>query len=427
MNTTALTWLEHEARALLTRLERVRSFTLQETMVPAAMPSAPALQAIEDYLAAGRRRLHHLVGSYIDWLHQHPNVAPSRAQRRFTFLRLRFNAVLTQFDIFAQAITQRSEHGTGVWLSGLDAVATDALSQPGTHYRAPPLICYLDRGHGAAIRRARTRLPGGGENPVAVIRVPRERMVGSGIASSLIHEVGHQGASLLELIPSLRPLLHGFQTSDQNALAWRCWDRWISEIIADLWSVGTLGITSTQGLIGVMSLPPVFVFRFTLEDPHPFPWIRVKLSLHMGRALYPDPQWSALEELWEALYPRTDLNPDMQHLLERLEAGIPSFVNLLVHHRPPSLNGRSLREVFAQPERSPKSLRALYQAVFEHHANPYEYPPALMFAAVGQARADNRISPEAESTLLGQMLTEWALRGRLNRGSHPSRPFALTR
>ena len=60
-------------------------------------------------------------------------------------------------------------------------------------------MCYLDRGHGAAIRRARARLPGGGMSPVAIIRVPRERMVGAGIASSLVHEVGHQAAALLDL------------------------------------------------------------------------------------------------------------------------------------------------------------------------------------------------------------------------------------
>ena len=99
--------------------------------------------------------------------------------------------MLTQFDIFADVLSQRSEHDTGVWLSGLDVVAADALALP-DYYEAPPVICYLDRGHGAAIRRARTRLPGGSENPVAVVRVPRERMVGSGIASSLVHEVGHQ-------------------------------------------------------------------------------------------------------------------------------------------------------------------------------------------------------------------------------------------
>jgi len=34
----------------------------------------------------------------------------------------------------------------------------NALALPG-FYEAPPVICYLDRGAGAAIRRARTRLP----------------------------------------------------------------------------------------------------------------------------------------------------------------------------------------------------------------------------------------------------------------------------
>ena len=38
-----------------------------------------------------------------------------------------------------------------------------------------------------------------------MIRIPRERMIGYGIASSLVHEVGHQGAALLGLVESLRP------------------------------------------------------------------------------------------------------------------------------------------------------------------------------------------------------------------------------
>ena len=42
-------------------------------------------------------------------------------------LRLRFNAVLTQFDLFDSVITQRSENQTGVWLSGLDVASADAL------------------------------------------------------------------------------------------------------------------------------------------------------------------------------------------------------------------------------------------------------------------------------------------------------------
>ena len=103
---------------------------------------------------------------------------------------MRFNVTLAQLDIFAAVLTQRSEQETGIWLAGLDIVASRRPVAAGNYYKMPGMICYLDRSHGAAIRRARTRLPGGGDNPVAIIRMPRERMIGSGIASSLIHEVG---------------------------------------------------------------------------------------------------------------------------------------------------------------------------------------------------------------------------------------------
>jgi hypothetical protein len=96
-------------------------------MVPAAAISLPAQAAIEDYLATGRRELREQVHAFLDWLHSPAGerTTPAEAQRRFTLLRLRFNAVLSQFDIFADVLTQRSEHDTGVWLSGLDVVAAD--------------------------------------------------------------------------------------------------------------------------------------------------------------------------------------------------------------------------------------------------------------------------------------------------------------
>src|SRR5262245_48968165 len=220
---TAAFWLlEQEARALLTRLARVQPFALQMPMVPAAAVPPAAQTAIEQYLARGRRELRGLVVGFLRWLRGPAGRAatPAEAQRRFTYLRLRFQAVLTQFDIFADALGQRSEHETGVRLSGLDVAATDALTLPGAYYEAPPVICYLDRGHGAAIRRARTRLPGGGDNPVAIIRIPRERMVGAGIASSLVHEVGHQASALLDLTNTARAALQHEQLragEDANA------------------------------------------------------------------------------------------------------------------------------------------------------------------------------------------------------------------
>src|SRR5215510_715578 len=235
------TWmLEQEARALLTRLDRVKPFALQETMLPAAALSPAAQTGIEQYLMRGRRDLRGRIHRYIRWL-QGPGAAapPEELQRRFTFLRLQFNLALSQLDLFSDAITQRSESETGLWLSGLDVAAQDALDLPGGYFRAPPVVCYLHRGLGGAIRRARTRLPGGGENPVSIIRIPRERMIGYGIASSLVHETGHQAAALLGLIESLRPEIQRARrgTSGPERVAWRLFERWISEVAADVYSI----------------------------------------------------------------------------------------------------------------------------------------------------------------------------------------------
>jgi hypothetical protein len=414
---TDASWmLEQESRALLTRLARVKPFVLQESMLPAAGLLPASQTAIENFLISGRRDLRALVLGFLGWLRSPQSAASDAegAQRRFAMLRLRFNAVLTQFDLFNDVITQRSENETGVWLSGLDVVSAEALQLGEPYYEAPPVICYLDRGVGAAIRRARTRMPGGGDSPAAIIKVPRERMVGSGIASSLIHEVGHQAAALLELVESLRPVLRGLQlASPRECLVWQFWERWISEIVADFWSVARVGVTSTLGLIGVVSLPRAFVFRINVDDPHPSPWIRVKLSAAIGQALYPDPQWERLTQLWEAYYPLTGLHPDTQQTFAMLERTMPGLVAVLVNHRPRALRGKSLTEALEVRGRQPTVLRAVLARWRTAPQEMYEARPTVAFAVIGQGRADGKISPEEESAVLGKLLAHWALQSTL--------------
>jgi hypothetical protein len=405
--------LAQEARALLTRLARVKPFALIEPMLPAATLQPAAQAATERYLLTGRRELRALVIAFLAWLRgaRARRDSAAEAQRRFTLLRLKFNAVLTQFDLFNDVISQRSEHDTGVWLRGLDEVASDALALPGA-FALPPLMCYLDRGAGAAIRRARTRLPGGGESPVAIIRVPRERMVGSGIASSLVHEVGHQAAALLDLTNSLRPLLQGMQRN--GGMAWRLFERWIGEILSDFWSCARLGIAATLGLMSVVGLPQPFMFRLNLDDPHPVPWIRVRLSCAMGMAMYPHPQWQRLAALWAAYYPLDGLDAQRRRLFAELLAATPGFVGLLVNHRPPALRGRSLQEALGVAQRQPARLDALFGQWQRQPAAMYRAAPSLVFAVLGQARANARLSPEEESHLVARLLTHWALRSALN-------------
>ncbi len=251
--------LQQEARALLTRLDVVKPFVLQNTMVPAAALMPAAQVAIDRYLMQGRRQLRAEILAFLRWLTgPGRTAAPDEMQRQFVILKLRFNTALSQLDLFAEAIGQRSEHQTGVWLAGLDIAAQDALVLRDRYYDVPPIVCHLHRGIGGAIRRARTRLPGGGDSPVSIIKIPRERMIGHGIGSSLVHETGHQGAELLDLVESLRTSMqqarHRLPAS--RRASWRLFERWISEVIADVWAIGKIGISSTLGLIGIVSLPP---------------------------------------------------------------------------------------------------------------------------------------------------------------------------
>ena len=319
--------LEQEARALLTRLASVKPFVLQETCVAAAALSPEALSGIEQHLIAGRRDVHAAARAFIRWIRgAGAHASAAEQQRQFWLLRLRFQNALSQFDLFSEVITQRSETDDGVLLSGLDVAAAEALLLPGRPFDGPPVVCSLHRGLGGAIRRARTRLPGGGDNPVALIRIPRERMIGYGIASSLVHEVGHQGAALLGLVESLRAKLRLHSAGGAGCgRAWALWDRWISEIVADYWSISKIGIGSTLGLIGLVSLPRGFVFRPPDEDPHPMPWLRVLLSCAIGDRLYPDPQWDQLAATWRAMYPLAGVRPEIAQIIAELQTTMPDL------------------------------------------------------------------------------------------------------
>jgi hypothetical protein len=414
--TTLQTWmLEREARALLTRLRRVQPFALQETMVPAAALSPAAQDGIDRYLIAGRRDLEQAVVRYVRWLRGvGSGCDPVEQQRRLTILRVRFNLALSQLDLFSDAVTQRSEHSVGVWLAGLDVAAEDALDVAGAHLISPPIVCYVHRGLGGAIRRAHTRLPGGGRNPVAMIRIPRERMIGFGISSTLFHETGHQAAALLGLVESLRlEILRHPTEPGRSERPWQLFARWTSEIVADVWSIGRVGVASTMGLISLVSLPRPFVFKIGIDDPHPFGWIRVKLSCAFGAALYPNPQWQQLASVWESFYPVRDLPVEQRRLIGSLQAAIPEFVRLVLGHRPATLRGSTLGEVVHSGDRHPAQLLQLFR---QHGREPtalFRVAPTVAFAVVGQARAAGLLGPETEDVLLDKLITHWALQSTL--------------
>jgi hypothetical protein len=135
----ALRLLEQEVLGIRARLDAQLPYALQMPMVPAANVSDEAMGAIERHMQAARQQLRKRIAQFLRQLRTlaatPANVA--RAQRRHALLKLYFQAALTHFEIFAEVLTQRSQHGTGIWLAGLDVAAQDGLRQPGVPV-APP-------------------------------------------------------------------------------------------------------------------------------------------------------------------------------------------------------------------------------------------------------------------------------------------------
>jgi hypothetical protein len=403
-------YLTNEAQSLLARLVQIKPFSMTMPMVKGASVSDKALKDIIRLLEKGKEELRNNVYKFIEDIRatkQHGDNI-NKLQARYTILKLRFNSILDQLDIFADVLSQRAEHDVGVWTSGLDVLAEDGISTLKKLTELPSFVVYLDRGHGAAIRRARTRLPGGDMNPVGVIQIPRERMVGSGIASSLIHEVGHQAASLMDLVPTLKKRLAAVQQQRKDTVAWRYFERWISEIIADVWATGHLGVTATLGLMSVVTLPSYFQFRIDLKDPHPPPYVRVLLSCAFGKRLFPHPQWDKLCGLWKTFYPVHELKRELVMVLNDIEKETPAFVDLVIHHATKEMQGRRLIDLFPARERQPAQLKELYQLWKAKKLSLYTLPPALVFAVLGQAKSDLLIDAGEENRVLTKVLRYWA-------------------
>jgi hypothetical protein len=407
------THLINEAFSLLSRLSQVQPFELTMPMVTAANISPKAMQSITLLINKSHKELNDKVKNYINWLKGklNGNFNPEEAQKQFTLLKLRYNSILDELDIFADVLCQRAEHGVGVWVSGLDRLAEDGIKVCEKYSDLPQMIVFLERGHGAAIRRAKTRFPGGDENPVGVIQIPRERMVGDGIAASLIHEVGHQAAALLDLVAPLKAELKNMQTVDAvNKDAWNLYERWISEILSDFWSMAHLGIAATLGLFGVVSLPSYFQFRIDADDPHPAPYIRALISCMMGVRIFPHPQWQKYINMWDAFYPQDKLEKDKVDLINKLKSTMGKAVEIILNHKPKSLKGLRLIDIFPVNQRQPSELQKYFEKWKENPGLINAMSPTLVFAMIGQAKADNKISAELESRILSKQLIRWAFR-----------------
>jgi len=123
--------------------------------------------------------------------------------------------------------------------------------------------------------------------------------------------------------------------------------------------------------------------------------------------------FSELSASFNTLYPPVRLAPASSALLQTLLDSMPEFVRLMLNHRPASLKGRSLVEVFRMADRDPDALLLQHEAWRRRPSRMFNARPNLVFAVFGRARSAGRMTPEEESRLLRRLISHWALHGTL--------------
>lgn len=414
----AVRWLAQESEALDSRLALVPRFAATIPMVHESAPSDRAVHLADTIVERSRRVLHREVRALTRSL---PRRAPTklelaRSQAHYQALRGRFDALQTTVDIFADALTQRAQHKIGPLLRGLDVLSRDGLLTRPRLFTPPPLVCYLDQGIGGAIRRVFTNLPGAGPNGVALVRIPRERLCGNGYAS-LLHEVGHQGAALLNLVSAYRRCLeHEALNGAISRAAGAYWLAKISEVVADVWACAKLGAAGTLGLFGVLGRTARFTFSDNPAGPHPMPWLRARISVAFGSAAMPHPLWSELRELWNALYPVVSAPRRARQLLEVVEPSIARVGQALALTQLPELRGLSLPQALGAEQVSPAALLSRLDALLRAtRLESTALRPCVALAAIGLARHGGLVTPTEENALVAHATRQWAQKG-LNDG-----------
>ena len=94
---------------------------------------------------------------------------------------------------------------------------------------------------------------------------------------------------------------------------------------------------------------------------------------------------------------------------------MPDLVKLIVHHTNNMMNDFELLDLFPVSARQPHQLQEYFTQWKKNPADMLKAPPSLVFAVIGQAKSDHRISELQETRLLEKMLARWAFMSSENR------------
>jgi hypothetical protein len=285
-----------------------------------------------------------------------------RTRRHLVAFRARYLRTETTLDFFGDAINTRTNPRLAALLRACDVLAgrsifgvLDPCGQP-----TPLVLTYLDRGLGASILKAGSRLwDGHATSPAAAIKVVPHNLYRP---TALVHEGGHQAAAILGWNEELGDALYGSVSGAGAGLA-RIWAGWASEIAADAVAFVHTGYAAVAGLHDVLAGDPAALFRYLPGDPHPIAYIRVLLGVAACRRFYGAGPWDDLAEAWREAYPLDGAGPAVRAFVERSEPLLPRIVEASLCAPMRAFGGRSLAALVDPDRVRPQALLRLADQV----------------------------------------------------------------
>jgi hypothetical protein len=264
--------------------------------------------AIEPQLAATSERLSSRVRRATDVLL--PQAVEPQAARDLSAalgqIELDMATAFTFFDTYMDVLTQRRSPELGAVLGGCDVLALEAMRRdhPALATIEPPLV-HCDRGFAASTTRQGVPFPDGSPNPMPLIQIPYARLKEKyNLASSIPHEVGHQGIKQLQLLSALPKLLRAaLDGAGAPETIEQLYELWAFEIGPDFWAFGLCGVAEAAGVRELFALPPAYALRISITDPHPPPYLRALLCFDWCRRAWGQGVWDEWERDWLQMYP----------------------------------------------------------------------------------------------------------------------------
>ena len=278
-----------------------------------------------------------------------------RVRRDVVAFRLRFIRTEKHVDHYGDAVSTRTSPRLAALLGACDVLATAAMRRAlgPIGLAAPPVICHVEPGAGAAIMRSGQSLWDGTRSTVATIMMARHNLPPG---TALIHEAGHEVASLAGFNEELAGVLRDELAPSAPDLG-EAWAGWASEIAADAFAFVHCGYGSVAALHDVVAGDAATVFRHDPLDPHPIAYLRVLLGVAMCSHFYGPGPWDDLGAAWSRAHPLRE--GPAGRLVARSIPLLPRAVELVVARRMRAWRGRSLADLVDPARVSPAALGAL--------------------------------------------------------------------